>query len=175
MKRKLAKLTRKHRVHLVHPIAAEKWIGKYGPDGETWLDRRRAPGHGTDCDVCPGVARFPHLLRAGSLTLEVPLPPAGEIRVNDGRGSWRRQGWSLADRVLVDILERYRLAGPADFRALLPADLPEVFTTRDLADRLGESINLMGKMAYCLREMGVIEHVGSRGRSYLYTCGNGSA
>lgn len=175
MKRKLAKLTRKHRVHLVHPIAAEKWIVKYGPDGETWLDRRRSPRHGTVFDVFRELVSFPHLLRDGSLTLEVLLTHEEEIRVNDGRGSWRRQGWSIADRVLVDILERYPLAGPADFRALLPADLPEVFTTRDLADRLGESINLMGKMAYCLREMGVIEHVGSRGRSYLYTCGNGSA
>jgi hypothetical protein len=117
MKRKLAKLTRKHRVHLVHPIAAEKWIVKYGPDGETWLDRRRSPRHGTVFDVFRELVSFPHLLRDGSLTLEVLLTHEEEIRVNDGRGSWRRQGWSIADRVLVDILEHQ----PDGQNGLLPA------------------------------------------------------
>lgn len=175
MKRKLAKLTRNHPVHVVHPIAAEKWIVKYGPDGKTWLDRRRSPKQGSVFDVFRELVSFPTLMRSGSLTLEVLLTREEEIRVNDGKGSWRRRGWSIADRVLVEVVGRVPLGGPSDFRALLPADLPPEFTTRDLADRLGESVNLMGKMAYCLREMGVIEHVGSRGRSYLYICQNGSA
>lgn len=169
MKRKLAKLTKAHTVHLVHPVAAEKWIVKYGPDGETWVERRKSPKQGTVFDVFRELVSFPHLLMREALTLEVLLTREEEIRVNDGNGSWRRRGWSITDHRLLSVEERVKLASPADFRALLPADLPNPFTTRDLADAFGESVNLMGKMAYCLREMGAVEHIGKRGRAYLYS------
>lgn len=169
MRRKLATLTAEHPVRVVHPIAAEKWIVKLGPDGETWLDRRKSPKQGTVFDVFRELVSFPHLLELGNFSLEVILTREEEVRVNDGNGSWRRRGWSIADRRLLDVVDRVVLASPADFRALLPPGIPEPFTTRDLAEVLGESVNLMGKMAFCLRRMGAIEHVGSRGRAYLYS------
>ena len=170
MKRKLAALTRHHDVRVVHPIAVEKWIVKMGPDGQSWLGRRRSPGRGSVYGIFRELVSFPHLLGCGRLSVEVVLTQEEEIRVNDGRGSWRRRGWSIADRRLLGIAERVLLASPADFRALLPADLPDPFTTRDLANGLDESVNLMGKMAYCLRAMGAVQVAGRRGNAYLYTC-----
>lgn len=170
MKRKLAALTRHHDVRVVHPIAVEKWIVKMGPDGQTWLGRRRSPARGSVYNIFRELVSFPSLLELGRFSVEVVLTREEEIRVNDGRGSWRRQGWSIGDRRLLEIADRIMLASPADFRALLPAGLPDPFTTRDLSDCLGESVNLMGKMAYCLREMGAVQVAGRRGKAYLYTC-----
>ncbi len=169
MKRKLARLTPNHRVRLLYPVAAEKWIVKLGPDGRTRLDRRRSPARHTVLAVFRELVSFPHLISHPNFAVHVLLTRQEEVRVNDGAGSWRRGGWSIADRRLLGVVDDVLLASPADFRALLPHDLPDPFTTRDLADAYGERINLVGKMAYCLREMGAIEMVGRKGRAYLYT------
>lgn len=169
MKRKLARLTEAHRVRLVHPIAAEKWIVKYGPDGLTQVDRRRSPKRGSALDVFYELVSFPQLLERDSLSIEVLLTREEEIRVNDGLGSWRRRGWSIVDSRLLEVVDRVVLASPGDCVALLPEGLPDPFTTRDVADALGEPIRLVQKMAYCLREMGAIDTVGRRGRAYLYS------
>jgi hypothetical protein len=58
---------------------------------------------------------------------------------------------------------------PADLAALLPATLPEPFSTSDLAAASAHPRRLAQKMAYCLREMGAIEAVGKRGNAILYT------
>lgn len=169
MKRKLTRLTEAHPVRLVHPVAAEKWIVKYGPDGETCVDRRRSPKHGSMLDVFYEMVSFPRLLARDSLSIEVLLTHEEEIRVNDGQGSWRRRGWSIIDSRLLEVVDRLVLASPGDCVALLPDGLPDPFTTRDVANALGEPIRLVQKMAYCLREMDVIDTVGRRGRAYLYS------
>lgn len=169
MKRKVAALVGEHSLRLVHPIAAEKFIVKYGPDGVTQIDRRRSPKRGTVLDLFRELVSFPHLIALDTFSVEVLLTREEEIRVNDGLGSWRRRGWSIADQRLVEVVDRVTLASPADFRALLPPDLSDPFTTRDMADALGERVNLMGKMAYCLRQMDAVEMVGRQGNAYLYS------
>lgn len=168
MKRKLAKLTKTHHVHVVHPVATQKWIVKYGPDGETRLDRRKSPVRGDVYDIFWQLVSFPHLVDHANFSLEVALVHMEEIRVNDGQGSWRRRGWSIVDHRLLEVIEQIRLESVADFRALLPADLPDLFTTKDLSQTAGIRRNLAGKMAFCLRAMGAVEQVGKRGNAYLY-------
>jgi hypothetical protein len=60
------------------------------------------------------------------------------------------------------------LSGPEDAAAFLPAALPQPFTTRELAAASGQPVRVSQKMAYCLREMGVLTVVGKRGRSTLF-------
>ena len=51
---------------------------------------------------------------------------------------------------------------------LLPSTLEQPFTTAALASALDKPRWLAQKMAYCLREMGAIDQVGTQGRAYLY-------
>ena len=44
--RKLRDLVERHRVRLVHPVAAERWLVKLPRKGEAGLTRRRSPKHG---------------------------------------------------------------------------------------------------------------------------------
>jgi hypothetical protein len=53
-------------------------------------------------------------------------------------------------------------------RALLPATLPEPFTTEDLAVRLRRPRRVAQHLAYCLARIGVIEAVGKRGHAVAY-------
>ncbi len=170
MKRKLHKLVHDHPLRLVYPIAAEKWIVRMGEDGET-IGRRRSPRKGAIEHVFAELVSFPSLLGHPNFTLEVLLIREEEIRRHDetgGRRNWRRRGWATQERRLLEVLSSHVLSSPADAAAFLPVSLPNPFTTRELATASGQPMWLSQKMAYCLREMGVLTVVGKRGRSSLF-------
>ncbi len=168
IRRKLFDLTRKHPVRLVYPVARERWIVRQA--GQAWetVSRRRSPKHGSPVYVFDELVRFPALIDHPHFSLEVLLIQEEIIWRDDGRGSWRRRGWSVYDRRLLDVLDRLLLASADDCAALLPADLPALFSTADLAGGLGESRRLAQRMAYCLREMGMIKVSGKCGNALLY-------
>jgi hypothetical protein len=170
MKRKLHRLVHDHPLRLIYPIAAEKWIVRVGKDGEI-LGRRRSPRRGAVEHVFAELVSFPGLLDHPNFTLEVLLIREEEIRQRDesgGRRNWRRKGWATRERRLLEVLGSHLLSGPADAAAFLPAALPQPFTTRELATASGQPVWLSQKMAYCLREMGVLTVAGKRGRSTLF-------
>ncbi len=65
--------------------------------------------------------------------------------------------------------------GIGDLVGLLPDDLPEPFTTADLAGKLGRPRRAAQRMAYCLRKVGAIVAVGKRGNAIEYRVGMGGA
>jgi len=111
---------------------------------------------------------FPRLLVKPNFALEVLLIQEEEVRRHDPNRAWRRRGWVTADRRLLQIVDRRLFETPGDVAALLPAGLAEPFTTSDLASALGRPRRLAQRMAYCLREMGVIGQVGKQGNAILY-------
>ncbi len=195
MRGKLAALTRNHHVRLVYPAPAEKWIVRLAPDEQTELSRRRSPKRGQTLDVfreLPGIARF---VAHPNFSIEVLLVRAEEVlcAANGRRASWRRNGWRILDRRLIDVVGRQMLETPNDFRAFLPVEWlgrpaatgrvlhetgghysadnepqARTFTTRDLAGALRISRSLARKMAYCLRQMGAIAVAGRQGNSLVY-------
>jgi hypothetical protein len=168
IKRKLVKLLETHPVRLVYPIASEKWILRIAADGTTVLGRRKSPKRGRISDIFVEFVRIPKLMQHPNFSLEVVFIHEEVVWREDGRGSWRRKRRSIADRRMLEVKSRIEFTQPDDFRPLLPADLPEIFTVRDLAKLSGQPRYLAGKMAYCLREMAVIELVGKRGRELAY-------
>ncbi len=195
MRSKLAALTRNHRVRLVYPVPAEKWIVRVAPDAHTELSRRRSPKRGQIFEVfreLPAIARF---IADPNFSIEVLLVRAEEVlcAANGRRASWRRKGWRILDRRLIDIVGRHLLETPDDFRALLPVEwlgqpaatghvlretggqyaagvrpAAPTFTTRDLAGALGISRPFAQKMAYCLRQMGAIDVTDRQGNALVY-------
>lgn len=168
LKHKLTVLTEQHQVRLVYPVAREKWIVRLNARGRQ-VGRRKSPKRGRVVHVFDELVRIPTLVTRPNFSVEVLLVQAEQILCNDGKGSWRRQGWSVVDHRLLDVVEQVVMESPGDFRALLPADLPDRFTTRDLADALELQRNLARKMAYCLREMGALEVVGKRRNAIVYS------
>lgn len=169
MRRKLDRLTETHTVHLLHPIARERWIVKLGSDGETLVERRRSPRRGCVEHIFAELVSIPHLLVRDTFSLEVLLTREEEVRINDGQGSWRRKGWSIADRRLIEVVDSVSLAKPADFRALLPPDLSQPFTNKDLARALGQPVHVAQKMTYCLQRMDALALVGKQNKAHLFS------
>ena len=168
LKRKLAALLKNHTVRLAHPIPARKWIVRLEQDGSTPRSRRRSPKRGTVLDLFDELVSIPHLVGHPRFSLDVLLVEVEEIRRHDGRGSWRRHGWSIDDQILLRVFSQHRFHGLADFVALLPATLPETFTSSQIATRCGVRHSQGQKIAYCLRRMGAIEVTGKQGNAYRY-------
>lgn len=168
LKSKLPQLLQKHQVRLVHPIAYEKWIVKLPKAGAAKASRRKSPKRGRVEHLFYELVRIPHLLSHPDFSLEVLLTQEEEVRRFDGTTGWRRKGWVVTERRLLQVLERHLFTTPADLAALIPATLEEPFTTADLAKALGRRRPVGQKMAYCLRKLKVVSPVGKAGRSILY-------
>lgn len=156
-----------HRVRVVHPIPIDRWIVKVDAHG-TVLSRRRSPKHGNPTDVFAELVSFPHLLAHHDLEVDVLLTIEEEFRCHTPDRSWRRKGWSVLERRLIDVVDTVLLSCTEDLAGLVPDDLPETFTTADLADKLGRPRRAAQQMAYCLREAGAIVAVGKHGNAITY-------
>lgn len=168
MKKKvLALLEAGHRVRIVHPIPVDRFIVKVDDDG-TILSRRRSPRHGEPTDVFSELVSFPGSIAHPGLEVEVVMTIEEQYRAHTPDRAWRRKGWSVLERRLLEVVETLLLQGPDDLVGLIPEGLPDEFTTTDLATGLGRPIRTCQQMAYCLRNLGVVVPVGKAGNSVLY-------
>ncbi|MFX1488845.1 MAG: hypothetical protein ACFFBI_06845 [Promethearchaeota archaeon] len=168
IRRKLEKLIQNHNVRLVHPIIQDKWIININNSSEKIIRKRLSPKHCSYLDIFNELIRIADLVSHPNFTIEILLVQVEEIRKNDGKGTWRRAGWSIQDVRLVNILERKIFYNPSDFLILTPTDLRTPFTNVDLAHSLKKSVNLARKMSYCLRKMGILHVIGKKGKAFLF-------
>lgn len=167
IKSKLNKLARAHQVRLIYPIVQEKWIVRLPQDRGGAATRRRSPKRGRLEDLFWELVSIPQLLSNPNFSLEILMIRQEEVRRYDKKRSWRRKGWVIEGRQLLQVLDRRVFGHSADWLWFLPEGL-ESFTTEDLATRMNTRRDLAQKMAYCLREGKMIEIIGKRGRANLY-------
>jgi hypothetical protein len=168
IKKKISALLNDHSVRIVYPIPFERIVVRMDMITEMVLQRRKSPKKGTYLDIFRELIRIPHFVLKENFEIEALLIREEQIWLNDGRGSWRRKGWSISDRRLIEVVQRRLFTSPGDFQSLLPVGLPELFTVNDLAIACRLPKRFAGKIAYCLKEIGVIEACGKRARAYLY-------
>jgi hypothetical protein len=167
IKKKLIHLMKTHPIRLVYPIPLEKWVIRQTPSGEE-LSRRRSPKRLGLANVFEELVSIPTFIQHHNFSLEVLLIREEEIRQQDGKGSWRRRGWSSVDRRLLSVLDRRHYASPGDFLHLIPENLERPFTTNALAEASEITRSIAQKMTYCLRKMGVLRVVGKASNALLY-------
>ncbi len=173
LKRKLASLTRHHPVRLVLPITEEKWIvrlPKEDDDPQGQPVRRKSPRRGRVEHLFKELVFIPGLVANENFSLEVLLTREEEVRrFDEARArAWRRKGWVIQERRLLEVVDRRVFETPAALAGLLPAGLPDPFTVQQAASALGQPTWLAHKMIYCLRALGAIEATGKQGRAVAY-------
>lgn len=167
LREKLGALLPLHRVRLILPIAAVRWLEKHHQDGR--VERRRSPKAGSVHHLFAELVYAPALLEHPHLELEVVLVEEVECRrLTSVRARGRRRGWEVVGRRLAKVHERRTFGEPADLLALLPADLPREFTTADVAALGRLPRRLAQQAAYCLNELRLVERVGKRGNAHVY-------
>ena len=166
--RKMRSLVEHHRLRLVHPVAIDRWIIKTPRMPTDPTTRRRSPKHGGVLDVFSELVSFPQLIAHPNFELDVVLVDEETVWRFDHPRGWRRRGWVTVERRLLDVREIIPFRRTADYAAMLPPALPEEFLTSDLAAAIGRPRHIAQKMAYCLRNAGLIHRAGARGNAILY-------
>lgn len=167
-RRKLAYLLERRPVCVIHPIALEKWVVRLEAGGKKVAGRRKSPRRGSALEIFTELVSVAELATHPNFSLQIFLVQEEEIRTP----ARKRRRWSrtshVVQRRLLAVEETFTLATPQDYARFLPADLPEPFTSTELAKALRQPVWLAQKMTYCLRKMGVLSVVGKRGGAWLY-------
>jgi hypothetical protein len=171
IKQKVLKLLSTHPVRIVYPISTEKYIIRIDTNNNNVISRRKSPKKGSFFDIFNELVRITQLVGYNNFSLEVLFIKEEQVLLNDGAGSWKRKGWSVGDRRLIEVVGTANFDSMEDYKKLIPEDLQDPFTVTDLAKLIHRPRNLASKMAYSLREMNAISNVGKRGKAYLYTRG----
>ena len=168
-RRKLERLVDAHRVVLVHPIPVEKWLVVVDADGMI-LRRRRSPKRGLVLDLFDELVSIPGLIAHPNFRIELALTCEEEIRGPIPAGARYRypRAWWRLDRRLVEVVETRRIDTPTDLLDLLPAGLPERFTSADIVAATGRSRRLAMRAVYCLERSGAIARFARHGRFLTY-------
>ncbi|MBI3159918.1 MAG: hypothetical protein HYZ26_10005 [Chloroflexi bacterium] len=164
---KLAALLPIRPVTLIHPLPALKWILRVDRDGAA-RPPRRSPKQARAEDAFRELMHLADLLPHPNLTVCLAFVEMEEVWLDDGGGSWRRKGWSIAARRLLNVVSDRRFKSFGDYAALLPARLPEPFTNAQLAASLRIPASLAGKISWTLARAGTIELAGRQGRAHLF-------
>ena len=169
--RKLGTLVERQPVVLVHPIAEVSVMIKQPRKEGGKIERRKVPKRGKLVHIVSELVYIPQLLQHPNFSVEVVLTHEHQTRVWDHKKRRGLGGWRIESRHLDNIVDTLRIREPADLFDFLQGELQEPFNTRDLADALGESLDVAQKMAYCLFNSGAVERCGKQGNAYLYrTC-----
>ena len=169
LKRKLATLLAHRAVRLILPIAVRKTLTTLDETG-TEVGSRRSPKHGSLPDAFHELMNLRMFLGDPNFAIDIVLIHAEEVRRPRRRKRTRayQRRWEIEERRLIEVIDSVSLHHPADYLAFIPPTLAEPFTTTDLGEAIGHPRRMATKMAYVLREMGVLTAVGRAGNSILY-------
>ena len=167
LKQKVKFLAESGRVRIIHPIVVEKYIELHDKDGK-FIYRRKSPRSGSVWDLFKALVYAPELPLLPRITVELALVEIVEKRIDDGYGSWRRKGISIAGRSLGACRQSLVLKKPKDYYQFIPFKRKESFTVRSLALAAGISVSIARKTVYVLLKMGLIEKAGKQGNAIIY-------
>lgn len=169
LKRKLAALLGRHAVRLLLPVAVLKTISTLDETGAE-IRSQRSPKRGSLFDAFHELINLRAFLGDPNFAIDVVLIHEEEVRRPRSRPRVRRyqKKWEVQERRLVEVIDSVSLHHPADYLAFVPASLGEPFTTADLASAIGRPRWMARKIAYVLREMGILVAVGKAGNAILY-------
>lgn len=167
--KKLRSLVPHHRVRLVYPVPRDLWIVKLPRTPEDAATRRKSPKHQSIIDVFAQLVSFPELIAHPNFELDVVLTEEEAVWQHQAGKRWRRRGWCTVERRLLNIYETASLRTTADYTSIIPVGLPAEFATSDIAGVLACPRRLAQQMAYCLKNGGLIESIGTRGKAIVYS------
>jgi hypothetical protein len=167
---KIAWLSDRHKVRVVKPIVARKYLVKLDQKNGQTISRRVSPKTGTIWNLFDELVYFTRVFPHANLTLEVPLVEVEELRFpgHGRRRRWRQNDFVVQDQRLLRVTDVHTFRSNADLIALLPRDLPKNFHTGHLAEALAIRRWIAQRIAYCLRKTAAVRECGKLGNALLY-------
>ena len=176
MARKLDAFLPYYQVTIVYPIPHTKWVVWIDPATGELIKRNRSNFTGTWYQMFAELYWIREYLNEPNLTVNPVLLDVEEYRLQDGWGNGGKRGSHRYDTVPVSVFDEMYIRGAKDLAALLPAALPEEFTSRELENAVGIHRRAVSysEILNVMTAAGVTERIGKKGRAYLYKINNKS-
>ena len=185
IKEKVRSLCEENKLRIIHPIIVNKTISVYDKDNK-FIRSRRSPRSGSPWDLFNALIYDPILPSIKNIRIELVLIDLEEVRIMDGRGSWKRKGARIKEKHLTGFHDSIELADLRDYYRFVPFEKEETFTAKSLAERIsprkpssktpagfevnssGISLVLARKTLYVLLKLGLIERTGKEKQAWVY-------
>ena len=157
-----------NRVTVVYPIVANKTLAWIDPDTGEVTKKRRSPKRGQLIDAARELYALKMYLLDEKLVIHLHFVDVHETRWLNGWSDDRKKGSHRANQEPQLIKECIVLNEPMDYRQFIPADLSELFTSKDLAQLLKAPLHKVQTLINVLHHVGVIQKVDKQGRLNVY-------
>ncbi|MDD3367794.1 MAG: hypothetical protein PHP50_02735 [Lachnospiraceae bacterium] len=168
MRDKLAVFLQEYPVTIIYPIPYEKWLVWMNPETGEMTKRRKSSRKGTPYSVFKELYKIKMLLPNPNLHIHITMLNLEEYRLLDGWSTDKKKGSHRYDRIPISMEREYILDTPADYVQLLPLELEDIFTTKQLAVCCKIPQSYAQVMCNILLHLEVLERVGKEKNAYLY-------
>lgn len=178
MKNKLECFLQDYDVTIVYPIPVTKYLKWIDPDTGEVTGNRKSNKKGHIFDIIPELYSVKQFLSHENLHFILCFIEMEEYKLLDGYSKDRKKGATKTDRIPTKILGEFYLNNPKDYLNFLPGyengkptkecNIPQRFTTKDIALLCNCHISYIQILCNLLTELNLIKKVGSSNRYYLY-------
>lgn len=155
-------------VTVVYPIPYNKWIGWINEETGEISPLRKSPRHYTMYDAFFELYKIKNYLKHPNLKIELVLMDMEEYKCLNGWDKTRKQGATRSDRIPLGINRIIKVEQPEDYMQFVPFELEKEFTSADFAKAAKINKESASLVLNILHELGTVERLGRKGRSYLY-------
>ena len=158
-----------YRVNLVYPLAAKKYVSWIDPETMEISPRKTSPKKQSAYDLLFELVRILPYVRSENLVVLGPLLEIDEYKIRDGWGSGGKRGAHRFERMPTDIYGMVCLATDDDYRHYIPENCTDEFTVKDFANGARIDEDTARAVVKVMEARGVIEKLGKKGRSFVYS------
>lgn len=153
---------------VVYPMPRTRYLVWTDPETGESTKPHKSPVRGKPLDALHELYQIRNLLGVDTLTVELLLFDLDEYRLLDGYGKGRKKGSTQVQRIPRGAPELIRLCSPEDYRALLPAELPNRFTVSGFRRLTGLKSRPAYSAVHVFETLGIFEEDGKEGKATCY-------
>ncbi len=165
---KLSKFLPQYKTTVILPLAAQKTVRWLNPETGEISPPKKSPKHENAFTAMYELYKLRKLATHENLSVRLIFITAEDYRYLDGWDKTGKRGSTRMERIPLELIDDITLTKGEDYISLIPKELPEQFTVKELARAGKFSPRISSYVTGFLREVGAIEHIGREGRAYLY-------
>lgn len=153
----------KYTINIIYPIFTEKMIYLLDKDNKI-IKSFKSPKKLHIPEIFYELYKIKPFLNNNKLSITLLLLKIDEYRIITNN----RKGYICYERIPKKLIDEIILNNNKDYLSLLPKDLKEEFTSKDLSLLTKTDIKYVNKMLNVLKYLNALEVIGKDGKKYIY-------
>lgn len=168
LRSKLDFFLKDHKVTVVYPVTNTNFLRWVTPDTGEITPPKKSTRRQNPMQVFAELYRIRPFLSHPNFSLKIILMDMEEYRMLDGYGKEKKKRATKCDKFPLSLVAEYDIEAPKDYMLLLPAELPDTFTSKEFARLAKIPQGLAQTALLLLSELGIVFRTGKQGNAFLY-------